>query len=215
MSFSILKILKKKAHLIYNIYFKAALMCFVSYLLFNSVRFLSNSNTSQPFNPNPLYAWWKDTHLFMIFIFIYIFIVNPLNVYIYSYCHKETMSVGCPFLFWKKAVCCSFVQLVTIGFGALMFIIPGYYISYRLRFLPLFVVNHYTQLNSFQIIKLCWQEGTLYALSDILIIDIIFGIIHYCLYNFEYIWIAFSSLQYCIFTILYSHKVPTNNEPDI
>ena len=196
----------------YSLYFKTTLLCFLSYLITNISRFSSTVHREIPFILFSHHSWTKEGNLFQLFIIIYLFIVNPLGYYIYHYCLNKSFKIKQPLRFYFNATLLSFIDLLLTLIGTILFIVPGYYLSYRLRFLPFYTINNYTQLNPIQIFKECWDNGTIYPITDFLMIDGVFAIIYYYFNRFEYLWILIVSMRYILHTILYLHQKEFNTQ---
>ena len=145
----------------------------------------------------------KNNHrLVPLYLSIYLLLVLPFNYYIsgkvIGYVKKNYLK------FWITSVICGFISNLLILLGSIMLIVPGYYLSYRFKFLPFYVSKYYNTLSAINILKLCWKEGQPYSLFNIFILDLILSVFRTMITRtIEYLLVLFIPIQMAIYVVLF------------
>lgn len=151
----------------------------------------------------------NNRRLVPLYFGLYFLFVLPFDYYIVGkvmgYVKKNYLK------FWITSVICGFVSGLLTLLGAIILVVPGYYLSYRFKFLPFYVSKYYNTLNAIDILKLCWKEGQLYPLIDIFILDGILSIFRMAIMqSIEYLLILFIPMQMAIYLVLFKEMEDNN-----
>ena len=144
----------------------------------------------------------NNRSLVPIYFGLYFILVLPFNYYIsgkvIGYVKKNYLK------FWITSVICGFISNLLILLGSIMLIVPGYYLSYRFKFLPFYVSKYYNTLSAINILKLCWKEGQPYSLFNIFILDLILSVFRTMITRtIEYLLVLFIPIQMAIYVVLF------------
>lgn len=201
MKLSLSKIYNENKDFIKNRY----LLCFgiglVCYMI-NSITDFSFKMDSLTSIMNFNFMKHQINNYLLTSLLISTFINGPFLAYCAKFYTKEPIEVKFNFEFYYKAVIVMTIHSFLLIIGMFLFIVPGFYISYKLQFLPYIFLENYDKLGPIEILKKAYHYDQ-YPISQLFFLDLWFLIPCTLLIKFEFICLFIYPIQKLIFAMLY------------